>query len=154
MKILLAVDGSTFGDEAINEVAGRPWPAGTEVKAICAVEPPFVGAAEPWAIPPTYFGDIEKAALERGRATVAAAAAKLAENPSRLTVSTATPIGWPKQVILDEAEALHADLIVVGSHGYGAWDRFLLGSVSNAVAAHAKCSVQIVRRRKADEDHK
>lgn len=63
-------------------------------------------------------------------------------------------MGSPKQVILDEAESWVADLIIVGSHGYGAWDRFLLGSVSNAVATHAKCSVEIVRRKQISESEK
>jgi nucleotide-binding universal stress UspA family protein len=53
--------------------------------------------------------------------------------------------GHPKEVILDEAEKWDADLIVVGSHGYRGWQRFLLGSVSQAIASHAPCSVQIVR---------
>jgi nucleotide-binding universal stress UspA family protein len=48
-------------------------------------------------------------------------------------------------VILDTAAKWHADLIVIGSHGRKGLDRFLLGSVSEAVARHAPCSVQIVR---------
>jgi nucleotide-binding universal stress UspA family protein len=36
-------------------------------------------------------------------------------------------------------------LIVVGSHGRKGLDRFFMGSVSEAVARHAHCSVQIVR---------
>lgn len=48
---------------------------------------------------------------------------------------------------MEEAEAFNADLIVAGSHGHGGLERFLLGSVSQTVAAHAKCSVEIVRRR-------
>lgn len=47
-----------------------------------------------------------------------------------------------------KAEKFGADLIVVGSHGYGMVEGFLLGSVSNAVALHAACSVEIVRSRK------
>lgn len=45
------------------------------------------------------------------------------------------------------AEEFRADLIMVGSHGHGAIERFLLGSVSQAVALHAKCSVEIIRNR-------
>jgi nucleotide-binding universal stress UspA family protein len=55
---------------------------------------------------------------------------------------------WPEgSDILDEVEKWGADLIVLGSHGYRGWRRFLLGSVSHAVATHARCSVEIVRRR-------
>jgi nucleotide-binding universal stress UspA family protein len=48
-------------------------------------------------------------------------------------------------VILKEASRWQADLILLGCHGYGNVKRFLLGSVSQAVALHAPCSVQIVR---------
>lgn len=54
-------------------------------------------------------------------------------------------VGPPRSVILDEAESWGADLIVVGSHGYGRWERFLLGSVSQSIVSHAKCSVEVVR---------
>ena len=53
--------------------------------------------------------------------------------------------GSPKQVIVEQAEQWGADLIVVGCHGFGPVKRFLLGSVSQAVAVHAPCSVEIVR---------
>ena len=62
--------------------------------------------------------------------------------------------GPPRTVILDEAERWGADLIVVGSHGYRAWERFLLGSVSQAVVSHAKCSVEVVRCRPAPYEAK
>ena len=55
--------------------------------------------------------------------------------------------GSPKQAILQEAEKFDADLIVVGSHGRGAVRRFLLGSISQSVALHAKCSVEIARKK-------
>lgn len=55
------------------------------------------------------------------------------------------PFGSPKRVILEEAERWGADLIMVGSHGYGFWNRLLLGSVSQAITTHANCSVEIVR---------
>lgn len=152
MKILLAIDGSVYSDAAITEVMERTWPAGSEVRIISAVEPAYLPAAEPWAIAPTYYGELDQAAQKRARDAVDSAAKKLTGQPEKaLLVTTATPTGSPKQVILDEAEEWKADLIVLGSHGYGAWNRLLLGSVSNAVATHAKCCVEIVRRPQVGE---
>ena len=62
-----------------------------------------------------------------------------------LSSSEATPIGDPRAFILDAAKTWAADLIVLGSHGRHGLERFLLGSVSEAVAVHAHCSVEIVR---------
>jgi universal stress protein A len=53
-------------------------------------------------------------------------------------------LGPPGIVILEEAEKLKADLIIVGSHGrHGI--RLLLGSTANAVLHGAKCDVLAVR---------
>ena len=62
------------------------------------------------------------------------------KNPS-LTIITIIIEGAPKSVILKEAEIFGADLIVVGFHGHKPAERFMLGSVSDSVALHAKCSV-------------
>ena len=51
--------------------------------------------------------------------------------------------------ILKKAESFDADLIVVGSQGQGAFSRLLLGSVSQYLATHAKCSVMIVKDKDA-----
>jgi len=61
------------------------------------------------------------------------------------SVTTAIEQGNPKVVIIDSATQWSPDLIIVGSHGRKGLDRFLMGSVSDAVARHARCSVQIVR---------
>ena len=66
---------------------------------------------------------------------------------------TVTPILWgerlcrigrPAQVIVDIAAELHADLIVIGSHGFGVLDR-VLGTTAARVVNHAPCSVLVVR---------
>jgi len=62
-----------------------------------------------------------------------------------LTVSSVIKEGDPKHVLLDEAERWGADCIFVGARGLSRVERFLLGSVSAAVAARAHCSVEIVR---------
>jgi nucleotide-binding universal stress UspA family protein len=48
-------------------------------------------------------------------------------------------------MILDEAKTWGADLIVMGSHGRHGLDRLVMGSVAEAVASHAHCSVEVVR---------
>jgi nucleotide-binding universal stress UspA family protein len=70
---------------------------------------------------------------------------------SGLKVETATRDGEPRSVIVDEARDWSADLIIVGSHGYTGLKRWLLGSVAQAVVAHAPCSVEVVRKKPAEE---
>jgi nucleotide-binding universal stress UspA family protein len=53
-----------------------------------------------------------------------------------------------KRLLIAEAESWGADCIFVGAKGMGWIDRFLLGSVSSAVAARAHCSVEVVRDQK------
>jgi nucleotide-binding universal stress UspA family protein len=93
------------------------------------------------------YDALAREAREAAQSTIEKAAARLRASraAAQATITTSVGSGSPKRVILDTADAMRADLIVVGSHGYGAINRFLLGSVSQAVAQHAKCSVLIVR---------
>jgi nucleotide-binding universal stress UspA family protein len=154
MKILLAVDGSNCGEAAASEVARRPWPAGTEVRVVSAVELPFVPTTETWALPDSYYSQLEQAGYEQAHRTVNGVVERLrataAERPAPLEITSHVVTGSARDVILGEADEWGADLIVVGSHGRRGLQRFLLGSVSQAVAAHAHCSVEIVRCRAAE----
>ncbi|HLM01323.1 MAG TPA: universal stress protein, partial [Pyrinomonadaceae bacterium] len=62
-----------------------------------------------------------------------------------VTITTDVLFGSPESRIVETAEQMHAELIVVGSHGYNRWERLLLGSVSDSVVHHAPCSVLVVR---------
>ena len=147
MKILLAVDGSVSSDGAIAEIVRRPWPGQTEVKVITAVEIPFTTGVEPWAAGPIYFGNLLRAATSAANGVLEETLTKLkAASDTGFKITGEVIQGSPKQVIVEEAESWGADLIVMGSRGLGAWNRLLLGSVSNAVVHHAKCSVEIVRQ--------
>lgn len=64
---------------------------------------------------------------------------------TRLAVTSKALEGVPHEVIVREAEDWEADLIVLGSHGYGRVGRALLGSVAAAVAVEAPCAVEIIR---------
>jgi nucleotide-binding universal stress UspA family protein len=147
MKILLAVDGSTFSDAAVNEIASRQWPDGTEVDVLSVTEPPAYPMGESAALPSRYYEEMEKVAKEQAHTAVRKAVETLRSSASRLRITEDVVVGHPVQEILDRAERWSADLIVVGSHGYRGLKRLLLGSVSQAVASHANCSVEIVRSR-------
>lgn len=148
MKIVLAIDGSTCSDAAVDEVARRCWPADSQVRIISVIEPPAPLTSGPWTYANSYE-ELEAAERSQVEKTLALAAAKLRESKEsgQLGITTEVIVGSPKRVIVEEAEKWSADLIVVGSHGYRSWERMLLGSVSQAVALHAECSVEIVRKR-------
>ncbi len=154
MRILLAIDGSGHSEAAVREVDNRHLPAESEVRVISVVEPiPYFYAGEfPGDVPSIGpYAEINKESSKWARAAVECAAAKLRMNgeTGKPRVTTEIISGSPKQMILEEAERFGADLIVVGSHGHGGMvERFLLGSVSLAVAQQAKCSVEIVRSQK------
>jgi nucleotide-binding universal stress UspA family protein len=149
MKILLPIDGSSFSDAAVAEVGARPWPVHTELKIVTAFQVPITSTPE------VYYPALEQAAREQAQAIVKAALAKLGGVLPRSVSLIGEVLNGPaREVILDEAERWNADLIVMGSHGYGAWQRLLLGSVSQTVVSHANCSVEIVHRRKDSDDAK
>jgi nucleotide-binding universal stress UspA family protein len=146
MKILLAVDGSPCSDAAVEETGLRPWPAGSSVKVLNAFGLPLAVSPEGWGLPPSYSDELDQAVRTQGETIVKVASEKLrAKLDNTIKLENEVLAGSPCAVILDLAEGWGADLIVVGSHGYGSWERFLLGSVSQSVVSHAKCSVEVVR---------
>src|SRR4030095_13294084 len=128
MKILLAIDGSSFSDSAVGEVANRPWPPNSEVRVISVVEPPLLPTVETWVPPHNYLEALEEASVEQARAIVKKASDRLLRDQSDLLRLTGEIVrGHPKHAILEHAEEWGADLIVVGSHGYPGLTQLRLG---------------------------
>jgi nucleotide-binding universal stress UspA family protein len=99
-------------------------------------------------LPDSYYTELKRVAKEQAEAAVKYAVERFGSGKaSGLEITTEIISGSAREVILDEAEKWGADLIMLGSHGYSGWQRFLLGSVSYAVATHAHCSVEIVRQK-------
>ncbi len=146
MKILLATDGSKFSDAAAQSVARQVRPPETEVRVLSVVEP--ISESAPPQMSPRYFPELHDQVVEAKHITERTAK-MLAEAGFHVSTSVAT--GDPKTVILEEAAEWGADLIVVGSHGRTGLKRFLLGSVSEAIARQTTRSVQIVHLPPADD---
>ena len=146
MKILLAVDGSSPSQDAIDEVARRLWPQPTVVRVISVVQPYVPPATEfvPVVATPQEVTQQQQADAKR----FATHAADRIAKPG-VSVETVARLSDPRTTIVDEAHEWEADLIVVGSHGRTGLTRLLLGSVAQAIVAHAPCSVEVVRRRQA-----
>ena len=146
MKIVIGVDGSKYSDAALDEVSQRAWPEGSQILVVLAFEMPVAPTPEVWALPADYFEQLDRAVRTQSDAIIEAAVEKLRSGLGEtVEIKSKAILGSPKRVILDEADSFKADLIVVGSHGYPTWERLLLGSVSQAVVSHAKCSVEVVR---------
>ena len=147
-KILLATDGSEFSDRAARSIAERPWPEGTEVGVLSVVEL-VMGSAQALFEPPYVDSEqlepLREAAMKRAQDAVASAVEILSKRFPKVSESISVLLSGPKNVIINGAEQARADLIVLGSHGHHGIERFLLGSVSQGVATHAKCSVEVIR---------
>ena len=130
LRILIATDGMSDSEAAIKTVASRQWPKGTQARLITAIGPVFSGieAKEERLM----AKEIQDAAIEELQ-------------DAGLEVSVLIQEGDPRRLITDEAEKWGASCIFVGCTGMKRIERFLIGSVSAAVAARAHCSVEVVR---------
>jgi nucleotide-binding universal stress UspA family protein len=140
VRIIIGVDGSKYADAAVRAAASRKWPQGSQARLVNAswTIPPT--AAEPMMIEVAEWMNAESA---RVRKTIEAAENSL--RAAGLATSVVEKPEDPKKLLLGEAESWGADCIFVGARGMGRVERFLIGSVSSAVAARAHCSVEVVR---------
>jgi len=144
MKILLAIDGTKFSDAAIQAITKTIVADHSQVLILQALEPILYSA--PPQMAPGYAPEMaqkREEQMKEAKASVAAAARTL--QAAGFGVATRVVEADARNAILDVAEESNADLIVLGSHGRRGIQKFLIGSVAESVARHARCSVLIVR---------
>lgn len=140
MKILLAIDGSPHSLAACRYLAAFPLKASTEVEILTVVNPPDVvlsGQTEMWY--PQFIehqDEIARQAIEAAREAV---------SPLDAVVTSHQMTGHIGHCIVERAKQQQVDLIVVAAKGHSAFERVVMGSVSDYVATHATCSVLVVR---------
>jgi nucleotide-binding universal stress UspA family protein len=143
MKILLAIDGSPHSEDAVDEISRRPWPTGSAVRVLSVIRP-YTPPVTEFALAGATLDDIRRQQTHDAE-QLTGRAGELLAGPG-LSVEIVVREGDARSAILDEAENWGAELIVVGSHGRTGLKRLVLGSVAQAVVAHAHCSVEVVRR--------
>ena len=115
--LLVGIDGSATANAALRRAAKLAGTTGAELHVVCA------------------YQTASLAALAPGGGVVGVDGIK---------VQTHAIEGEATDVIIDSADALGCDLIVIGSRGMRGGKRFLLGSVPNSVAHHADRDVLII----------
>jgi nucleotide-binding universal stress UspA family protein len=147
MKILLAIDGSKFSELATEALIRQYKPQDNEVRVLHAVESsklmpiPYCYGAGPMFV--QDFTAIVQRWRAEGESLVNRTAGRLQSAGFKTT--TQVEEGDARDLIVECGRKWRPDVIVLGSHGKRGLDRLLLGSVSEAVARHAPCSVEIVR---------
>ncbi|QNS07677.1 universal stress protein [Streptomyces xanthii] len=141
-RIVVGVDGSPSSQAALRWAVRYAGLVGGQVDVVTAWEIP--GEAS-WSAPAAdgEFDqeDAEQRLLEEVRTVLGREAGAGDAGPP---VHERVVHGHPAAVLVEASEG--ADLLVVGSHGRGAFRRALLGSVSQQVTQHASCPVTIVRQ--------
>ena len=127
-KILVAIDGSESAEKALEYAVQLAKKHKVKVTLLNVQESKL-------------FGLKPKVVREVGEHVLSEAAAKV----KGLKLNTQLEFGNPAETIIEVAEKGNYDLIVVGSRGLSSVKRYFLGSVSDDIIHHAKCSVLIVR---------
>lgn len=152
MNILIATDGSAGANAALELAIRFPFPRGTAT-AITVVDTKLFTDSRS-----EELDEAQSRHLEQTEQAIRADADQLLSDvAARLRAagwvcSTEVRAGNPAEQIIEAADRLKPDLIVVGSHGLSGLRHFLLGSVADRVLEHAECSVLIVRTTPALED--
>lgn len=137
-RMVIGFDGTAGAKAAVSSVTSRCWPDHSQVKLV-SVSDVSLGvdiSVRPAVNLPENSDWLCELADESMRSL----------RNAGLETEFVFEIGTPKSVLVDIAESWHADSIFVGANRWGSRvERFLLGSVSAAVAARAQCSVEVVR---------
>lgn len=147
MKILIATDGTKHSRAALDKVADFNLNSNDEINIVSVVDMAVPMSVDMYGGYVTPTADIEKNVREVAEKILEDAKNHISEqlNINNININTEILYGSPDSRIVETAEKISADLIIVGSHGYNRWERILLGSVSDSVVHHAPCSVLVVR---------
>lgn len=138
MQIVLGLDGSEESIEAARFLTRLPTPDGVYVTVVSVtVEPQFeLASAESTIQLRDVLSDTSRKHYENVASILGSAG---------IASEHVIAVGHPNYILLDEAKQRDADLIVVGSLGHSALARALIGSTSDYIANHARCSVLVAR---------
>lgn len=147
MRILLAIDGSSYSDIATRMLEALHLPSETKVTVITVVpEHAFLGGITLDMLRGTAPA---KKKVQREKAVKLLSGPVQLLSASGLNVESLVRWGNPAEVILDVTEEYESSLVVMGSKGLTNSPVFHLGSVAQTVIKHARTSVLLAKKRSA-----
>jgi nucleotide-binding universal stress UspA family protein len=133
-RIVVGTDGSDTATEAVSQAIELAGALGAELHILTSY---VTAMANVDKLQGEYVpGEAASEVLNVARAAAETAGVKVATHEGAAD---------PAEALLELAEKIDADLLIVGNRGMRGPKRFFLGSVPNAVAAHAPCAVMIVK---------
>lgn len=138
-RILIATDGSQYSNFALRSVANRVWPEKSKFRVVSIPHP---------SMPLSSFSESELkevVAVRHAEQYAKAGAEMLRLVGLDAEFDILFPYASDGRQIVKEAKRWDAHMVVLGSHGWRGFDRLRLGSVSEYVAVHASCSVDVIR---------
>lgn len=145
MRILIAVDFGLFGKAQVEMMRRLNCDKDTQVKVLHVIEPLCWELQTGYPTSMTLSDSIVNERRDAAEKLVQDVASQLKAQTSIESVDVEILEGFISDQIVAAAESFKADLLMVGSHGKSGIVRFLLGSTSQSVSTHAKCSVLIAR---------
>ena len=143
-RLVIGVDGSPNAKAAVDAMTARVWPPGSAVYVVAVLDARLSTAPAPTSpLLEEWVGASPVGTQEWVHHMVETWGQPL--QAAGLAVSSDVKEGDPKRVLPDIAAQWEADCLVAGAQGLSRMQRFLLGSVSAAVAARAHCSVEVIR---------
>jgi nucleotide-binding universal stress UspA family protein len=140
MKVLLATDCSKQATAAVRFLNALDFKEPIDLTVITALGDPYGASPESTQ---HWFPELLRQERDRTELHHEQVARILSDRCN--TINRISRPGHPVKVVLSEAEDLNCDLIVIGAQGHSFIGRLLIGSVSDSIATHAKCSVLVVR---------
>jgi nucleotide-binding universal stress UspA family protein len=140
-NILVPFDDSVFSVKAFNAALDIAKKHDAKINVLTCLEKENIGA---WYVDKR----INKKIIKDAKKIAMGFLSKLKKTANSYGVSLSVHVLETKSIskqIVDFANSKKINLIIIGSHGQTGFNRFLLGSVSNAVSQSAKCPVLIIK---------
>jgi nucleotide-binding universal stress UspA family protein len=137
-RILVGLDGSPNQEKVLRAAIELAQKLGGKLTLVRAVSIPAELPVAALSVEPTEVGPLLADAARKELEEVARSV------PPELFDGLDVTLGTPWRTLVERASADGAELLILGSHGYGGLDR-LLGTTAAKVVNHAACSVLVVR---------